>query len=113
MRDSLGRLPVLADVVAESPALADSPLADVLTRPDREAARDLHDELAEALVEEPPSTVTQGGLFRVGYRDDLDELIERHEEAMDWLDDLAAREKRRHGITHLQVDRNRTDGYYL
>jgi len=113
VRDSLGRLPVLADVVAESPALADSPLADVLTRPDREAARDLHDELAEALVEEPPSTVTQGGLFRVGYRDDLDELIERHEEAMDWLDDLAAREKRRHGITHLQVDRNRTDGYYL
>jgi DNA mismatch repair protein MutS len=113
VRDTLAVLPALADLVAETPALAGSPLADVVERPDRERAADLHDELADALVDDPPGTVTQGGLFRRGYHDDLDDLIDRYEDAMDWLDGLAEREKRRHGITHLQVDRNRTDGYYV
>jgi DNA mismatch repair protein MutS len=40
-------------------------------------------------------------------------VIEDHEEATEWMDGLAGREKRKTGITHLQVDRNRTDGFYI
>ena len=48
-----------------------------------------------------------------GYDEELDEVIERHESILEWLDTLADREKERTGITHLSVDRNKTDGYYI
>ncbi|WP_426963748.1 DNA mismatch repair protein MutS [Haloparvum alkalitolerans] len=112
VRDTLGLLPALADAVSDTP-LADSPVAAVLDRPDREAARALHDELDEALAEDPPSTVTQGGLFQRGYDEELDAIIEEHEAAKEWLDTLAEREKRQYGLSHVTVDRNKTDGYYI
>ncbi|GAB7092641.1 DNA mismatch repair protein MutS [Halorubrum luteum] len=112
VRDTLALLPALADAVEGTP-LADSPVTDVLRRPDREHARRLHEELADALAEDPPNTKTQGGLLRKGYDEELDALIERHEEVNRWLDGLAEREKRRHGLSHVTVDRNKTDGYYI
>ncbi|AFZ73572.1 DNA mismatch repair protein MutS [Natronobacterium gregoryi] len=113
VRDTLGVLPTLAETVESSPDLADSPLAEIVTRPDREAAGTLERTLEDALAEEPPSTVTQGGLFQMGYDDELDEVIERHEEIKEWLDTLADREKSAHGLSHVTVDRNKTDGYYI
>jgi DNA mismatch repair protein MutS len=112
VRDTLNVLPALAESVADS-QLADSPLPGIVNRPDREAAADLRTELDEALADDPPKTVTEGGLFRRGYDPELDELLDRYGEAREWLDGLADREKARTGITHLQVDRNKTDGYYL
>ncbi|MCG1007194.1 DNA mismatch repair protein MutS [Halorubrum lacusprofundi] len=112
VRDSLALVPALADAVSGT-ALADSPVAAVLERIDRERAATLHDELADALAEDPPKTKTQGGLLRVGYDGELDELIARHEKANEWLDRLAEREKRQYGLSHVTVDRNKTDGYYI
>jgi len=110
---TLSLLGEVADAVAETERLADSPLTAVLAQADREAAADLAAELDEALAEDPPGTVTQGGLFRRGYDDELDELIDEHESALEWLETLPEREKQRTGITHLSVDRNKTDGYYI
>ncbi|PAU85478.1 DNA mismatch repair protein MutS [Halorubrum salipaludis] len=112
VRDSLALVPALADAVSGT-ALADSPVAAVLERIDRGRAAALHDELADALAEDPPKTKTQGGLLRKGYDGELDDLIERHEEAEEWLDTLAEREKRQYGLSHVTVDRNKTDGYYI
>ncbi|WP_115863095.1 DNA mismatch repair protein MutS [Halorussus litoreus] len=112
VRETLALLPEVADAVASDPTLASSPLADVLDRPDREAAERLRESLG-GLADDPPGTVTEGGLFARGYDADLDEVIDRHEEVRSWLDALPDREKRETGITHLQVDRNRTDGYYI
>ncbi|KAB1197225.1 MULTISPECIES: DNA mismatch repair protein MutS [Haloferax] len=112
VRDTLDILPALTDAI-EGTELADSPLVDVVARPDRGAAAALHTELADALADDPPKTVTQGGLFQKGYDDDLDELIDRHDDVKSWLDTLAQREKRQHGLSHVTVDRNKTDGYYI
>jgi len=112
IRDTLGLLPALEDAIANTP-LADSPVADVLSRPDRDAARRIHDEIDDALAEDPPSTKTQGGLFQQGFDPELDEIIDDHEAAKQWLDTLAEREKRQYGLSHVTVDRNKTDGYYI
>jgi DNA mismatch repair protein MutS len=112
VRETLALLPEIADAIESDPALSSSPLAEIVARPDREQATALRDELG-ALVAEPPSTVTEGGLFRRGYDEELDEIIEQHEAAKEWIETLDDREKRETGITHLQVDRNRTDGYYV
>ena len=112
IRDTLGILPTVADAVADS-RLAESPLSAVVDRPDRDAAARLREELQDALADDPPKTVTQGGLFRDGYDDDLDELLAQYREASEWIDTLAERESRTHGLNHVTVDRNKTDGYYI
>ncbi|MGQ3411142.1 DNA mismatch repair protein MutS [Natrinema sp. LN54] len=113
VRDTLAVLPELADSIASNPDLADSPLSEIVDRPDRDAASELRETLEEAIAEEPPSTVTQGELLQRGYDADLDEVIERHEELKEWLDTLAEREKGQYGLSHVTVDRNKTDGYYV
>jgi len=112
VRDTLDRLPAVADEIAGGP-LADSPLSTVVDRPDRDAAADFRETLDDALADDPPKTVTQGGLFKYGFDDELDDLIERHREVEEWLDGLADRLKRQHGLSHVTVDRNKTDGYYI
>ncbi|MEF8780765.1 MAG: DNA mismatch repair protein MutS [Haloferacaceae archaeon] len=97
----------------EGTELEDSPTAETLRGLDLEAAREVSRELEEALAEDPPDAVTQGGLFRRGYDEELDEIVERHEEHREWLDGLAERERERHGLSHVTVDRNKTDGYYI
>jgi DNA mismatch repair protein MutS len=111
--ETLDLLSAVAGVVADDDRLRESPLAGVVDRPDREAAADLAAELDAALVEDPPGTLSQGGLIREGYDDDLDGVVADHEAALSWIEELPERERRRHGITHLSVDRNKTDGYYI
>ena len=111
--ETLRLLPQLQDLVAETDRLADSSLPEILSRPDRERVRNLFERIDEALVAEPPGTIREGGLIDTGYHDELDDIIERHEESLQWIAKLDEREKRKHGITHLSVDRNRTDGYYI
>ncbi|WP_247002529.1 DNA mismatch repair protein MutS [Halosolutus gelatinilyticus] len=113
VRETLAVLPAIAETIASTPELADSPLSEIVDRPDREAADELREQLAVAIADDPPSTVTQGELFQRGYDDELDEVIDRHEEVRRWLDTLDEREKRQHGLSHVTVDRNRTDGYYI
>ncbi|WP_302082796.1 DNA mismatch repair protein MutS [Salinibaculum rarum] len=112
-QSTLALLPELAELVDETARFADSALADIVSRPDHDAVADLAEELDVALVEDPPGTITQGDIISRGYDDELDDLIERHEAALEWLDTLPEREKERTGITHLSVDRNKTDGYYI
>ncbi|MXV63046.1 DNA mismatch repair protein MutS [Natronorubrum sp. JWXQ-INN-674] len=113
LQNTLGVLPELADAIANDPDLADSPLTEIVDRPDREAAASLRETLEEAIADDPPSTVTQGELLQYGYDDELDEVIDRHEAVKRWLDSLADREKSQYGLSHVTVDRNKTDGYYV
>ena len=113
VRDTLGLVDDVADVVESSARLEGSAVADALADLDREAVRDLHDDLADALVTDPPSTLTEGELLRPEYDDELAALVEQHDEALEWVDTLAERESGAHGLSHLSVDRNTTDGYYI
>ena len=111
-RETLALVPELAERVEGSPRLADSPVADLFDEVDREAVASLRGEL-QALADDPPKTLREGGLIERGYDEELDDLVERHEAAVEWFDALAEREKRRHGLSHVTVDRNKTDGYYV
>jgi DNA mismatch repair protein MutS len=111
--ETLARLPAARDLVAEADRLAGSPLAEVVDRVPLEAVSTLAEELDAAVVADPPGTITQGGIIAPGYDEELEELVDRHETALDWIDRLPDRESRRHDVTHLSVDRNTTDGYYI
>ncbi|MUV61613.1 DNA mismatch repair protein MutS, partial [Halobacterium sp. CBA1126] len=113
IRETLAALPAAADALESDPDLAASPVGEVLDGVDRETAAGVRAELDAALAEDPPKTLREGGLLREGYDDELDALLREAREHEEWLDGLAEREKDRLGITHLQVDRNKTDGYYV
>ena len=69
--------------------------------------------LASALVEEPPATIRDGGVFARGFDAELDRLKALTENAAGWLSALEARERARTGIANLKVGYNRVHGYYI
>ncbi|MBA2664179.1 MAG: DNA mismatch repair protein MutS [Bradymonadaceae bacterium] len=69
--------------------------------------------IERALVDDPPSALTEGGLFKRGFHPELDELIELSSNGKDWMLRFEAREKARAGISSLKVKYNRVFGYYI
>ena len=69
--------------------------------------------LAAALVQDPPATIREGGVFAPGFDAELDRLKALTENAADWLSALEARERERTGIASLKVGYNRVHGYFI
>ena len=67
--------------------------------------------LAKALVDSPPPTVTEGGLFKPGYNSELDELLDLVEHGENRLQDLLRQEQR--NLPKLKLGYNRVFGYYF
>jgi DNA mismatch repair protein MutS len=72
---------------------------------------DLRRLLAEALVEEPPLTLHDGGLIRESWSDALRGVLHDAREARQWIAGLEERERARTGIASLRVRFNRVFGY--
>jgi DNA mismatch repair protein MutS len=70
-------------------------------------------EIDEALVDDPPLLVTEGGLIREGYNPELDELRRILRSGRDWIARLQATERERTGISSLRVGYNKVFGYYI
>ncbi len=71
------------------------------------------DMIDEAIVDNPPLTIKEGGLIRDGYSKELDELRYIKENGKQWLSEFEAKERERTGIKGLKVGYNRVFGYYI
>ena len=69
--------------------------------------------LSDALVEEPPALLKEGGMFRQGYDAELDELRGASRSGKDWIAALQQREIERTGIKSLKVRFNSVFGYFI
>jgi DNA mismatch repair protein MutS len=69
--------------------------------------------LRDALVEEPPALLKEGGMFRDGYDSALDELRAASRGGKDWIAALQQREIERTGIKSLKVRFNSVFGYFI
>jgi DNA mismatch repair protein MutS len=70
-------------------------------------------QLTQAIVDNPPVTLRDGGVIAAGYDTTLDELRHISENAGQYLLDLEQRERTRSGIANLRVNYNRIHGYYI
>ncbi|NMB74038.1 MAG: DNA mismatch repair protein MutS [Myxococcales bacterium] len=108
LRDSMAVLPQVARLLGgpELGALARfcGPLDELA---------DLFAALAEALVDEPPLDLSEGGAIRPGYRPELDRLVELSRRGREIIGELEERERARTGIASLKVRYNRVFGYYI
>jgi DNA mismatch repair protein MutS len=73
----------------------------------------LTERLAGALVDEPPLTLKEGGIFRDGYNCDLDELRAASRDGKKWITELQEREIAATGIKSLKVRFNSVFGYFI
>ncbi len=67
----------------------------------------------EALVEDPPFSVREGGMFKNGYHKELDDLRYVMNNGSSVLTGIETRERERTGIPKLKIGYNRVFGYYI
>ena len=107
-RSSLEMLPYIKQILGEfnSELLAEfgrelDPLQDIFRL------------IGDAIVEEPPITVREGGIIKDGYNQEADKLRQAKTEGKNWLAELEAKEKEKTGIKTLKVKFNKVFGYYF
>jgi len=69
--------------------------------------------LQQAIIDNPPVLIRDGGVIAIGYNQDLDELRYLSQNADQFLIDMENREKIATGIATLKVNYNRVHGYYI
>lgn len=80
---------------------------------DLNAHTSLCDLLHQALVENPPLVLREGGVIAKGYDATLDELRNLSENAEEYLKKLEQKEQKRTGLSTLKVGFNRVHGFYI
>ena len=78
-----------------------------------DALKDLHEKIATTITEEPPVTLADGGVIRIGVNAELDELRELSRSGRQALAAIEERERERTGIGSLKVRFNNVFGYYI
>ena len=69
--------------------------------------------LEEAISDNPPTSLADGGVIKRGYSIELDEMREILYSGKDWITDLQRTERERTGISSLKISYNRVFGYYI
>lgn len=75
--------------------------------------QELYNEIKNAIIENPPLTLKEGGVFNDGYNQELDEVRKIAKQGKDFILELEAKERERTGIKSLKVGYNRVFGYYI
>lgn len=69
--------------------------------------------IGEAITDEPPISVTDGGVIRTGYHEQLDKYRDVMTNGKTWLAELEAHERQATGINSLKIGFNKVFGYYI
>jgi DNA mismatch repair protein MutS len=114
LRSSLEHLPGLKEKLSQAAAQEqDGPGLIRETLKGWDDLDDVHTLLKTSLVDNPPTIVTEGGLFRSGYNRELDELLDLTEHGESKLKELLHTEQTRHDLPKLKLGFNRVFGYYF
>ncbi|NHX34997.1 MULTISPECIES: DNA mismatch repair protein MutS [Halolamina] len=105
---TLAIVPELKEALADAEADRLGRLRDDLD--ELGATREL---IENAIAEDPPQEITEGGVIRDGFDDELDEVRRTEREGRAWVADLEAKERERTGIDNLEVGHNQVHGYYI
>lgn len=75
--------------------------------------QELYNEIKNAIIENPPLTLKEGGVFNDEYNQELDEVRKIAKQGKDFILELEAKERERTGVKSLKVGYNRVFGYYI
>lgn len=90
-----------------------APYSAELLEPIEDHLEDLLELLDRAIEDDPPVSVTEGGMIRQGYSEELDELRTIATSGKSYIARLEAEERKRTGIASLKVRFNKVFGYFI
>ncbi|MCR5149341.1 MAG: DNA mismatch repair protein MutS [Eubacterium sp.] len=107
-RNSLKLLPFIKNLISEYDSEIFRKMAESF-----DPLSDIYELLESAIAEDAPITVKEGGIFKPGYCDRIDEYKEIRKNAKDLLAALEERERDKTGIKNIKVKYNKVFGYYI
>ncbi len=69
--------------------------------------------IEKAIVEDPPMTIKDGGIIKLGYDEEIDKLKTATTQGKNWIVNLELEEKEKTGIKNLKVGFNKVFGYFI
>ena len=108
LKNSLARLPEVKTVLqtTESPMLKN-------IYENLDELQDIYELIEKSIVDDPPMTVKDGGIIKMGYDEEVDKLKTATTEGKNWIIQLEAEEKEKTGIKNLKVGFNKVFGYFI
>ncbi|CAM3286948.1 DNA mismatch repair protein MutS [Rhodothermus bifroesti] len=108
LRLTLEQIPPIKQALADVACDTLRRLAEQLT-----LCAQVTERIRQALVDDPPATLSEGGVIRDGFCPELDELREIARSGKDFVARLQQKEIERTGIPSLKVGFNKVFGYYI
>lgn len=108
LRRTLEIIPTLRDTLTPYKSILLGHARERLVIPE-----DVRDEIARAIIDNPPLSVREGGIIKEGYDAGVDELREIGSQGTRWIARFQEEEIRRTGISTLKVGFHQVFGYYI
>ncbi len=108
LKNSLQKLPVLKSFLQNTHSKI---LQEVYEQMD--ILEDVTKLIEEAIVEDPPLTIKEGGIIKTTYNEDVQKYRTASTEGKTWVLNLEAKERELTGIKNLKVGYNKVFGYYI
>ena len=78
-----------------------------------DALQDIYHLINDAITEEPPILVREGGIIKDGFNELIDNLRKAKTEGKNWIAKLEEDDRQRTGIKNLKIKFNKVFGYYF
>ena len=75
--------------------------------------QDIYELISNAIEEEPPITIREGGIIKEGFDENIDMLKNAKKEGKNWLASLEEEVRDQSGIKNLKIKYNKVFGYYF
>ncbi len=108
LKNSLSKLPELKQVLSNTKS---DMLKDLYENLDE--LQDIYELIEKSIVEDPPMTIKDGGIIKLGYDEEIDKLKTATTEGKNWIIKLEAEEREKTGIKNLKVGFNKVFGYFI
>lgn len=108
LKSSLSSLPTIKELLKGS----DNPYLNELSMEIADF-QSLVELINNAIVENPPNSLSDGGIIKSGYSREVDELREISSSVKDFIAKLESKERQRTSIQSLKIGYNRIFGYYI
>lgn len=107
-RNSLSMLPAIKTLLEGFDTRV---LNDIRERLD--TLEDIYHLIEDAIVDEPPIAIREGGIIKEGFHETIDSLRRAKTDGKNWLAALEEEDRERTGIKNLRIKYNKVFGYYF
>ncbi|MCM3110072.1 DNA mismatch repair protein MutS [Lederbergia lenta] len=108
LKKSLWQIPSIRQLIFQLDHKDTERLAENL-----DPCEELTDLLEQAILDNPPITVKEGGIIKDGFHAELDTYRDASRNGKSWIAELESEERKKTGIRSLKIGYNRVFGYYI